>query len=78
VDPYLHSPITLHGVLVKLSTSYFFEAWNLVNQDNFALPLHLGSNRPPIQWVPGALSLGLKWLGREADHISPTSAEVKE
>jgi hypothetical protein len=32
---------------------------------------------PPIQWVPGALSLGIKWLGREADHSPPTSAEVK-
>jgi hypothetical protein len=22
----------------------------------------------PIQWVPGALSLGLRWPGREDDH----------
>jgi hypothetical protein len=29
-------------------------------------------------WVPGALSLGLKRPGREADHSPPTSAEVKE
>jgi hypothetical protein len=28
-------------------------------------------------WVPGDLSLGVKWPGREADH-SPSSAEVKE
>jgi hypothetical protein len=32
----------------------------------------------PIQWVPGALSLGVKRLGREADHSSPSSAEIKE
>jgi hypothetical protein len=32
---------------------------------------------PPIKWVPGYLSLGLKRPGREADH-SPTSAEVKK
>jgi hypothetical protein len=31
-----------------------------------------------MQWVPGALSLGVKWPGREADHSPPSSAEVKE
>jgi hypothetical protein len=29
-------------------------------------------------WVPEALSLGIKRPGREADHSSPSSAEVKE
>jgi hypothetical protein len=38
----------------------------------------LGRTQPPIQWVPGALSLGAKWQGREADHSPPTSAEVKK
>jgi hypothetical protein len=38
----------------------------------------LGSTQPPIQWVPGALSPGVKRSGREADHSPPTSAEVKE
>jgi hypothetical protein len=33
--------------------------------------------QPSVQWVPGALSLGVKQLGREADHSSPSSAEVK-
>jgi len=28
--------------------------------------------------VPGAISLGVKRLGREADHPPPSSAEVKE
>jgi hypothetical protein len=32
---------------------------------------------PNPQWVPGALSLGLKRQGREADHSPPTSAKVK-
>jgi hypothetical protein len=36
----------------------------------------LGPTQSPIQWVPGALSLGVKWTGREADHSPPTSAEV--
>jgi hypothetical protein len=38
----------------------------------------LGPTQPPIQWVPGALSLGLKRPGRKADHSPPSSAEVKE
>jgi hypothetical protein len=38
----------------------------------------LGPTQPPIQWVPGALSLGVKWPGREADHSPPSNAEVKE
>jgi hypothetical protein len=28
----------------------------------------LGPTQPPIQWVPEALSLGVKRPGREADH----------
>jgi hypothetical protein len=40
-------------------------------------PPVLGPTQPPIQWVPGALSAGVKWPGREADHSPPKSAEVK-
>jgi hypothetical protein len=38
----------------------------------------LGPTKPPIQWIPGVLSLGVKWPGREADHLPQSSAEVKE
>jgi hypothetical protein len=38
----------------------------------------LQPTQPPIQWIPGALSLGLKLQGREAYHSSPSSTEVKE
>jgi hypothetical protein len=31
----------------------------------------------PIQRVVGSLSLGVKWLGHEADHSCPHSGEVK-
>jgi hypothetical protein len=31
----------------------------------------------PVQWVPGALSPGLKRQGREANHSPPSSTEVK-
>jgi hypothetical protein len=35
----------------------------------------LGPTQPPIL---GALSLGLKWTGREADHSPPASIEIKK
>jgi hypothetical protein len=38
----------------------------------------LEPTQPPIQWVPGALSLGVKRLEPEADYSPPSSAEVKE
>jgi hypothetical protein len=37
----------------------------------------LGPTQPPLQWVPGALSLGVKRPGSEADHSPPSSAEIK-
>jgi hypothetical protein len=33
---------------------------------------------PPIQWVPGTHSSGVKRPGREADYSPPTSAEFKK
>jgi hypothetical protein len=38
----------------------------------------LGPTQPPIQWIPGALSLEIKRPGREADHSPPSNAKVKE
>jgi hypothetical protein len=38
----------------------------------------LGPTQPPIQWMPGALSLRVKRPGREADHSPPSSTEVTE
>jgi hypothetical protein len=36
----------------------------------------LRPTQPPIQWVPGAISLGVKRPGHEADHSHPSNAEV--
>jgi hypothetical protein len=36
-----------------------------------------GATQPPIQWVLGALTPGIKGPGREVDHLPPASAEVK-
>jgi len=40
--------------------------------------LALELTQAPIQWIPGALSLGIKRLEREADHSPSFSAKVKE
>jgi hypothetical protein len=44
---------------------------------NTASRTALGPTQPLIQWVPGALSLGVKQPGREADHSPPSGAEVE-
>jgi len=38
----------------------------------------LGPTHPPIQWILGAFSLGIKRPEREADHSPTSTAEVKE
>jgi hypothetical protein len=35
-----------------------------------------GSTQPPVHWVPGDLSPGLKLPGRQADHSPPSISEV--
>jgi hypothetical protein len=37
----------------------------------------LRPTQPPIQWVSGALSLGVKRPSREAGHSPPSTAEIK-
>jgi hypothetical protein len=37
----------------------------------------LGPTQPLIQWVPWVLFRGVKRPGHEANHLPPTSAEVK-
>jgi len=37
----------------------------------------LGPTQPPMQWVLGAPSLGVKRPEREAEHSPPSNAEVK-
>jgi len=39
--------------------------------------MNLEPTQPPVQWVLGPLSLGVKWLGCEADHSPLSSAEAK-
>jgi hypothetical protein len=76
----------LNFVYVKMSATGWtigvlgFEFWRVLGIFLFTVASRtaLGPTQPPIQWVPGALSLGVKRLGREADHSPSSSAEVKE
>jgi hypothetical protein len=40
--------------------------------------LALGHTQSPIQWVTGALAVGVKWRGREADYSPPSIAKFKK
>jgi hypothetical protein len=37
----------------------------------------LGPTQPTIEWLPVAVFLGVKRLGRESDHLSPSIAKVE-
>jgi hypothetical protein len=51
--------------------------WEFVSFTTVSRP-PLGPTLFPIQWLPGALSLGVNRAGREADHSPPSICEVKE
>jgi hypothetical protein len=57
-----------------------FKSWQGLGIFPFttASRLALGPTQPPIQWVPGVLSLGVKQQEHEADHSTPSSAKVKK
>jgi hypothetical protein len=52
--------------------------WELMFLFTTASRMALGLTQPPIQWLPGALSLEVRQPGLEADHSPPFNAEVKE
>jgi hypothetical protein len=37
----------------------------------------LRPSRPPMQWVPGVVSLGVERPGRESDYSPPSNAEMR-
>jgi hypothetical protein len=65
------------GVLCEFYAYSVFRTSSIL--DRQPMNSHVLSPRiPPIQWVPGPLSPGVKRPGREVDYSLPTSAEVKK
>jgi hypothetical protein len=71
-------------ILSVIALEYRLDDWGFDSQQGLEIFLFttasipaLEPTQPPIQWVPGALSLGVKRPGREADYSSPYNAEVK-
>jgi hypothetical protein len=67
---------------VGIATGYELDGWrvgvgDLVGALSMSSRLVLEPTQPPLQWILGALSQGVKWPGHEADHLTPTSAVVK-
>jgi hypothetical protein len=82
VTSYLHQ-LFLRQQLGELQKPIFRTHFSLLSLLDFISTITivvrtaLGPTQPPNQWVPGALSLGVKRPRREADHSPPSSAEVK-
>jgi hypothetical protein len=70
--------IALGYGLDDLGSRFRFPVWAGKFLITTACRTALGPTQPRIQWVPGALSLGVKRAKREADHSLPSSSEVKE
>jgi hypothetical protein len=64
--------LVLHSCSVRAEMSEVIFVMSLPRQDRPVRPTQL-----PIQRAPEALSLQLKWPGREADHSHPSNAEIK-
>jgi hypothetical protein len=68
-------------ILIEFFVFMISNIWEMYMVKNFLFSTSsrpvLGPTQPPIQWVPWAISPGVKRPGREADHSPPTGAEVK-
>jgi hypothetical protein len=77
------SPIKSQDTSVVIALRYWLDGRgfeSLQGMENFlfttAFRPALRHTQPPIQWLPGSLSLAVKRLGREAARSCPSSAEV--
>jgi hypothetical protein len=79
----MHCP--LHVIYIYIHIKYLIRM-NFLSQIPSKKNFHfstaskpiLGPTQPPIHWVPGTLSPGVKRPWREADHSLPTSAKVNK
>jgi hypothetical protein len=89
MELYLHSPNTpsWRGAQLQHRDNFTFNFISETEDSRQRLGIFLfdtasrpalGLTQPPIQWVAGVLSLGVKRPGPDADHSPPSSAEFKE
>jgi hypothetical protein len=77
---YMKGPVVVQWYSVGLKTGcsgFDSRQWLGIFLFTTASRTALWPTELPIQWVPGALSLGIKRPKHEADHSSPSSAEVR-
>jgi hypothetical protein len=77
-----HMGVNLAFVHVTLDyglDDWWFESWQRLGICLFTTVSRpaLEPTQPPIQWIPRALSLGVKQPGCETNYLPPSSAEVK-
>jgi hypothetical protein len=75
---YFNSGDSSVGIAATRSPKFDSQQGQEIFLSSTAARLDLGPTQPPIQWIPGTLSPGVKQQRREADHSSPSSAEVKK
>jgi hypothetical protein len=71
---YLVPKLTMHGAIHPFPHTF---SWRGTYSRTGTIYLTFFT-QPPIQWVPGTRSLGVKQPEREADHSPPSCVEVKE
>jgi hypothetical protein len=62
-------------VSLDILVNYYQITQHYIQEDSSPLFIFF---RPPTEWVPGTIYLGVKLPKREADHSPPSSAEVKK
>lgn len=62
----------------KVATHQDVHSWLFFLLSFTASETSLGPIEPPIQWVHTVLSLGIKWLGYEADQSYPTKFDIHD
>jgi hypothetical protein len=72
--------IILVGIVTKKIGVLEFDSWRELGIFLFTTASRSGlePTQPLMQWIQGAISLGVKRPGREVDLSPPYSAEVKE
>jgi hypothetical protein len=70
------------GIPTRLLTGRPMSRGSIPSKGNFLFSIMsrpaLGPANPPVQWVPGDVSTGVKRQGREADHSLSSGVEVKK